>query len=115
MAKFLLLLHDSPGDYAGWTPERMQECIEQYRAWSDGLLKAGKLAGSEKLKDEGGKHLRGKPGHVEVMDGPYSEAKEVLGGLFTILADDYEEAVEIARECPHLENGWIEVRQIDEV
>jgi hypothetical protein len=51
-----------------------------------------------------------------VTDGPYSEAAEVLGGYFAIEAASYDEAVEIARTCPHLTGGqWIEVRQVDSI
>jgi hypothetical protein len=39
----------------------------------------------------------------------------VLGGLYVIQAGDYREAEEIAQGCPHLDNGWIELRQIDEM
>lgn len=115
MPKFMLLLHETPSDFQDVTPEQMQAVIERYRAWSQGLAQAGKMAGGAKLKEEGGRHLRSSGGRVEVTDGPYAEAREVMGGYFTIEAADYDEAVEIAKGCPHMENGWIEVRQIDEV
>jgi hypothetical protein len=113
MPKFMLLLHESPRDFTAWTPERMQEVIQRYRAWGEGLMQSGQYVGGSKLKEEGGRHLRSQGGRAEVTDGPYSEAKEVLGGYFTVEAADYDAAVEIARACPHLENGWIEVREID--
>jgi hypothetical protein len=60
--------------------------------------------------------LRTHDGKVSVTDGPYSESQEILGGFFMIEAADYDEAVEIARTCPHLGKGKrIEVRQVDEV
>jgi hypothetical protein len=118
MPKFMLLLHETPSDFQDVTPEQMQAVIERYRTWSQGLAQAGKMAGGEKLKEEGGRHLRRSPqgsGRVEVTDGPYAEAREVMGGYFTIEAADYDEAVEVAKGCPHMENGWIEVRQVDEI
>lgn len=58
--------------------------------------------------------MRVESGTVTVTDGPYSEAHEVLGGFFVIDALDYNEAVEIARTCPHLAEGQrIEVREVD--
>ena len=49
-----------------------------------------------------------------MIDGPYSEAKEVMGGFFVIEAADYDEAVKISSDCPHLRAGRrIELRQVD--
>lgn len=114
MPKFMLLLHETPSDFQSWSPEDLQKCIERYRAWSDGLLAEGKMVGGKKLREEGGRHLRRQGGEVAVADGPFAEAKEVVGGYFEIEASDYDEAVALAGTCPHLEFGWIEVRQIDE-
>lgn len=113
MAKFILLLHEKPDAFEGLSPEQIQGVIQKYSAWREGLAKAGRLVGGEKLKDEGGRHLSGNGGGVRVVDGPFSEAKEVLGGFFMIEAADYEEAVEISKGCPHLENGWVELREIE--
>jgi hypothetical protein len=66
-----------------------------------------------KLKDEGGKHLAGK-GSTAVRDGPYAEASEVIGGFYTVEAKNYDDAVSIARGCPHIKySGRIEVREVD--
>ena len=113
MPKFMLLLHETPGHFQDITPEQMQVMIERYRTWSQGLAQAGKMAGGSKLKEEGGRHLRSSGGRVEVTDGPYAEAQEVMGGYFTIEAADYDEAAKIASGCPHMEYGWIEVREVD--
>lgn len=114
MPQFMLLLHENPADFQSYAPEEMQKLVERYRAWNEDLAASGRLAGSAKLKDEGGKHLRReRKGKLKVVDGPYGEAKEVIGGYFTIEAKDYDEAVEIASGCPHVEFGWIEVREVD--
>lgn len=113
MPKFMLLLHETPGHFQDITPEQMQAMIERYRSWRQGLAQAGKLVSGAKLKEEGGRHLRSNHGRVEITDGPYAEAQEVMGGYFTIEAADYDEAAEIASGCPHMEYGWIEVREVD--
>ena len=115
MAKFLLLLHEDPKDFQNLPPEKMQAMFERYRAWGQSVREAGQMVGGHKLQDEGGRHLRSQGGRVEVTDGPYSEAKEVLGGLYIVEAPDYGAAAEIAKGCPHLDNGWIELRQIEEM
>lgn len=113
MADYLLLLYDNALDFSEMSPEEMQKIIERYKAWGDSLEAAGKLIGSNKLVDEEGRVLRPDQGKVRVIDGPYSESKEVIGGYFAIRAADYEEAVEISRSCPHLEyEGTIEIREI---
>jgi hypothetical protein len=118
MPNFLLVLHENPADSQSWTPEEMQQCIEKYRTWSEKLMAEDKLVRGQKLRDEGGRHLRpsgsGSSPEVTVADGPYAEVREVIGGLFEITATDYDEAAAIARTCPHLDNGWIEIRQIEE-
>jgi hypothetical protein len=49
-----------------------------------------------------------------VIDGPFTEATEVIGGYFVISAADYAEAIEISRDCPHLRyGGRIELREIE--
>jgi hypothetical protein len=113
MAQYLLLLHENPSDSHAWTPETIQLVLERYRSWGLQLTAEGKLRGGHKLTEEGGRHLRREGGEIRVADGPYSEAKEVMGGFYHLEAADYDEAVAVAQTCPHLDHGWIEVRQID--
>ena len=114
MPQYLLLLHETPATAAAMSPEEMQQCIEQYRSWSRRLGEAGKMVRGEKLREEGGRLLRPTGGgKVEVTDGPYAEAKEVITGLFILNAGSYDEAVDLCRDCPHLSFGTIEVREIE--
>ncbi|MDY7094053.1 MAG: YciI family protein [Acidobacteriota bacterium] len=116
MAEFMLLLHESTTAASEMSPEEIQAIIAKYQAWNDSLAEAGKLVGGAKLADEGGKILTGSNAAPRVIDGPYSETKEIVGGYFTVRAADYDEAVEIARGCPHLDfGGRIEIRRIDEL
>lgn len=114
MPKFLLMLFDNPADYADLSPEQMQKVVQEYSAWAQEMGKAGKLAAGEKLADEGGKVITRKGQGLSVTDGPYAESKEVLGGFFIVNAASYDEAVELARACPHARYGCAtHVRQID--
>lgn len=116
MAQFMLLLHESPDDFAGLSPEEIQRVIGEYTAWRENLAAQGKLAGGLKLKDEGGRLLKRNGGGVQVVDGPFAEAKEVVGGYFLIEAADYDEAVEISKSCPHLVYSQkIELREVDPI
>jgi len=113
MANFMLILHGPPNAFQGLSPEEMQRTIEKYRAWTDKMRSADRWVVSDKLKDEGGKVLSMQQGKVSIVDGPYSEAREVVGGYYTLRAADYEEAVALTREHPHLNFGRIEIRQVD--
>lgn len=116
MTQFMLLLYDNPAAFANVTPEQMQQVIQEYSAWMQKIGKEGRLVGGEKLKDEGGKVLRTEGKQVKVVDGPYSETKEVIGGYFIINAKNYNEAVEVSKTCPHMKYGAkIEVREVDPV
>ncbi len=113
MAQFILLLHENPAAFADLTPEEMQQMVARYGAWGRALAEKGHYVGGHKLKDEGGRHMARDKGALRVTDGPYSEVKELVGGLFIIEAPDYDTAVTLAADCPHMDNGWIEIREID--
>ncbi len=116
MAKYMLLLLDNPSDYASLTPQQMQDLVKEYGQWAGRMGQEGKLAGGEKLADEGGKVITGKGPKAVVTDGPFAETKEVLGGYFIINAASYDEAVAIARSCPHSKYGCAtHIRRIDEM
>jgi hypothetical protein len=116
MPKFMLIQHQTPnvGGYRQKSPEEIQAIIERIRAWAAKLRAAGKILTGEKLAEEGGKVVTAESGAPVVLDGPYSETKEVVGGYSLILAEDYEEAVELVRDCPGLALGSIAIRQVDE-
>lgn len=114
MAQYLLLLHEVPLDFGSMSPDQMQAVIQKYQSWSAKMRESGRLVDGKKLKDDGGRVLRKQDSNF-VVDGPFSEAKEAVGGFFLIEAANYDEALEICQGCPHLDYGRIEVREIDEV
>jgi hypothetical protein len=113
MPGFLLLLHDTTWHKGDLAPAEMQAIIARYGAWAGGLAERGMLRGGHKLADDGGRHVRRDGERVTATDGPYAEAREVVGGLFVIEAADMAEAEAVARTCPHMDLGWIEVRAIE--
>src|SRR5262245_2498340 len=113
MAKFTLVLRESGNLFADLSPAEMQAIVARYGAWAEGLRAAGTLVGSQKLRDGSGRLVRRSSGQVMVSDGPYTEGKEVIGGLFVVEAASYDEALGVANECPHLEFGSIEVREVE--
>src|SRR5947209_7802901 len=111
MPKFMLLLHHDAEGAENLSPEEMQKALEKYMAW---VHKPFTLD-SKRLTTDAGRVLRVNGGRPTITDGPYSETKEVLGGYYTIEASDYDAAVKLALDHPHLEyGGTIEVRQVYE-
>jgi hypothetical protein len=113
MPQFMLILHSTPNNMAKLSPTDIQAILEKYNAWTGKLAAAGKLVAGHKLTDDGGKVMAKTSGKPTAVDGPYSEAKEVVGGYFLIKAASYDEAVQLASDCPHVPMGRTEVRQID--
>lgn len=69
----------------------------------------------EKLRDGAGRVLRREDGALVAADGPFVEAKEVVGGFWIVRAEDLDAAQALLAGCPHLEVGSLEVREIDEM
>jgi hypothetical protein len=114
MAKFMLIVLEPPGKgFQSFSPDVAQRLGEKAQAWAAQLRATGKHVGGEKLKEEGGKVVARQKDRIAVIDGPYAEVKEVVGGVMTILADSYDEALELARTCPLLEYARIAVREVD--
>ena len=77
------------------------------------LAQKGKMRGGSPLHPEvEGARVRVANGNAMVTDGPFAETKEIIGGFFMVDCDSREEAVEIARRCPHGRIGTVEVRQV---
>ena len=118
MAQFMLLLHQVPNYNSDLPREKMLEMTKKYMAWAEGLRAKGKMVGGEKLAASGGRQLRSTAGKLVASDGPYAEAKDVLGGYFILEARDLAEAEAIARDCPHLAlapGNWAEIRPIEDM
>jgi hypothetical protein len=116
MARFMLLLQDKVGEFDDVSEADMMKIIQAYSEWSKRLGEKGKLLGGEKLTDEAGKIMTLKGGKPVVTDGPFAEAKEILGGYFMLQAGSYEEACALAQDCPHVTRGGrIEIRQVHEL
>ena len=95
----------------GLSPEEIQTVMTNWRAWFERLTREGKVKAGQPLLNEG-KIVSGKHGQV-VVDGPFAESKETIGGYFLLQVDSLEGAVAIAQECPGLAYGaTVEVRPV---
>lgn len=83
---------------------------------ADELKAAGKLESSQQLEAPAmAKSIRVRNGRTSIVDGPFSETKEVLGGFNLIEANSMEEALQIAQEFPWSKYGCLEVRPVREI
>ena len=108
MPQYMLALYDDPSGWKRLSPEEMQKAVEKYMAWG----KRPYVVQGKRLGTDLGRVLKASNGKPRATDGPYSETKEVLGGIYLIEAKDYDEAVERTLDHPHLEHGTIELRQL---
>jgi hypothetical protein len=99
------------GSYERLSPEETEKQMNKWFAWIEKLRSQGKYGSGEALIP-GGKVLSHKNGRI-LVDGPFAESKETVGGYFVIEAKNLDEAAEIAKEYPdfHL-GGKVEVREV---
>jgi hypothetical protein len=109
MNEFLLVIHrDMTSRDASPSPEQMQAAIKPFQDWIGGIAAQNKLVSSPTRWDAGGRVVKQ---NNTVTNGPYAEIKESIGGVLLIRANDYDDAVEIAKGCPILKWGaTVEVR-----
>ncbi|HVX51117.1 MAG TPA: YciI family protein [Chitinophagaceae bacterium] len=109
MKDFMLIFINGEGS-RNFSPEQMQENMQQWFSWVNDLKAKGIYVGGEALMPAG-KTVSGK--NPVVTDGPFAESKEVVGGYFIIKAAGYDEAAEIAKASPDLPyGGAVQVREV---
>src|SRR5713101_352560 len=97
----------------GATPDA--KAVAAMMKYNESLQKAGVLLALDGLHPPSmGARVSFPGGKPKVTDGPFAEAKEVLGGYWMIQVKSKEEAIEWAKRCPASENEVIEVRQVQE-
>ena len=106
MSEFTYLFR---GRETSGSPEEMQKHVEKWAAWFKELGAKGHLHDPGHPLEHAGKVVKGR--QKAVTDGPYAEAKDIVGGYIVVKADDLRHAVELAKGCPILEvGGSVEVR-----
>jgi hypothetical protein len=108
MPQYVLLLHNDGEAWKKLSPEEMQKKVEKYIAWRNKPF----VVGGAGLVRDTGRVIRAKGDGVSVTEGPFSELAEVMGGFYTIEAADYDEAVKLSLDIPHIGLGTIEIRQV---
>ncbi len=108
MPQYMLLLRDDREAWQKLSPEEMQKAMEKYLAWRNKPF----VTDGKRLDERTGRVLQKKNGSVSVTDGPFSESKEVLGGYYTIKAENFDEAIQLSLDHPHVDFGTVEIREV---
>ena len=111
--QFLLTLYSDESQWNKMTTEQQQQGVAAYAAYGQALQAAGVLVGSNRLRpSDTATTLRTTNGKTQVLDGPFIESKEQLGGYYLIDAPDLDAALSWAGKCPGVAHGIVEVRAI---
>ena len=109
--RFMMMMYPSPRAEAGEMPTEAE--ISAMMTYNEALGAAGILLAGEGLHPTSrGARVRFAGGKPRVTDGPFAEAKEVIGGFWMIQVKSKEEAVAWATRCPAGEEDFIELRQV---
>ena len=107
-----MLLFRGTDWHNGLSPEEIQQVVNRMKAWFDRLTAEGKAKAGKPLFYEG-KIISQKQGRLLVVDGPFAESKEAIGGFFLLQVDGLDDAAEIAKEFPGLAYGaTVEIRPV---
>jgi hypothetical protein len=107
--KYMLLIYENDAERVAMMDERMPTCA----AYAEAMKKAGIYVGGERLRGASTTtSIRISGGKTQVIDGPYAEAKEQLGGFHVIDVPDLDTALAWAARCPSAARGVVEVRPI---
>ena len=111
--QYMLLIAASEAEEQQIPDAEMMQVIAAYGAYSEALMQAGVLVSGERLRESASATtVRVREGKTMVLDGPYAEAKEQLGGFYIIDVADLDAAMHWAARCPGAAYGSIEVRPI---
>jgi len=111
--RYLLLICSDDKGQAPSPRAEMEAMVQGHGRFAEELRTSGKMVHGERLRpDSDGSRVRFKAGQRQVMDGPFAETKEALGGFYLIECETREEAVDWAKQIPLREGGFVEVRPI---
>jgi len=111
--QYMLLIYGDERAAESVPREQMTETINAYIAYTQALQNAKVLVASNRLRPTAtATAVRIKDGQTNVLDGPFAETKEQLGGYFMIEAPDLDAALSWAARCPGTQYGAIEVRPV---
>lgn len=114
--QYLLMLYSSEANWPKLSKAEMEQANAAYSAFTEALRKADALRGANRLQPtSAATTVRITSGKSQVLDGPYADTKEQLGGYYLIEVPDLDAALTWAARCPGASHGTIEVRPVWEM
>jgi len=111
--KYILLIYGNEAGMLSASKETAGQMIAAYSAYTEAMKKAGVYVGSDRLRPtSAASTVRVANGKTQVLDGPYAETKEQLGGYYMVDVPDLDAALSWASRCPGAAHGTMEVRPI---
>ena len=111
--KYMLLIYGKEASLQARSKAEIDQSMGAYRAYTEALTKAGVIVGGERLRPTtSASTVRVANGKTQVLDGPYADTKEQLGGYYMIDVPDLDAALSWAARCPGAAQGTVEVRPI---
>jgi hypothetical protein len=111
--KYMLMAYVQEDGWPKMSKAEQEQGLAAYKAFTDAMVKAGVLTGSNRLQPTSmATTVRASDGKTQVLDGPYVDSKEQLGGYFLIEVPDLDAAISWASRCPTIYHGVVEVRPI---
>jgi hypothetical protein len=111
--QYLLMLYSNETAWPKMTKAEQEQGVAAYQAYTEALKNAGVYKGSNRLQPTAAATtVRLADGKPQVLDGPYIDSKEQLGGYYLIEAPDLDAAISWAARCPGASHGTVEVRPI---
>jgi hypothetical protein len=110
MSEFIYLYRGGE-ERADRSPQEMQQVMQKWVSWLTGLADQGHIKDRGQPLERGGKLVSGK--QKIVTDGPFAEAKDLVGGFTVVVARDIDQAAELSKGCPIFDaGGFVEVRPV---
>ncbi len=111
--QYMLLIYGNEAGLQSASKADVDQMHAAYGAYSEALQKAGVIVGGNRLRPTASAStVRVANGKTQVLDGPYAETKEQLGGYYMIDVPDLDAALSWAARCPGASHGAMEVRPI---
>jgi hypothetical protein len=111
--EYILMLYVNEAGWPKLTKAQQEQGMAAYAAYTEALKKAGAFKASNRLQSSSiATTVRIVDGKSQVLDGPYADSKEQLGGYYLIEAPDLDAAISWAARCPAAGHGVVEVRPI---
>ncbi len=111
--QYLLMIYANEAGFSQLTKEQQEQGIAAYAAYNEALKKASVYVGSNRLRPSStATTVHVTDGKSQVLDGPYVDSKEQLGGYYLIDVPDLDAALSWAARCPGASHGTVEVRPI---